>query len=40
MRNTLVHGYFDVDKAIVWGTVERDLPALRKQIEKLAAESI
>ena len=28
MRNTLVHAYFDVDPAIVWTTIERDLPGL------------
>jgi uncharacterized protein with HEPN domain len=26
MRNALAHGYFKVDLAIVWKTVETDLP--------------
>lgn len=35
MRNVLVHGYFDIDTEIVWGTVQHDLPALRPAIERL-----
>ncbi|MDZ4065154.1 MAG: HepT-like ribonuclease domain-containing protein [Coriobacteriia bacterium] len=31
-RNHLVHGYFDIDLAVVWEVVERDLPPLRDQI--------
>lgn len=31
-RNRLVHGYFDVDLELIWATVERDIPRLRKQI--------
>jgi uncharacterized protein with HEPN domain len=31
-RNRLVHGYFDVDLEVIWVTVERDIPRLRKQI--------
>ena len=31
-RNRLVHGYFDVDLELIWATVERDIPGLRKQI--------
>jgi uncharacterized protein with HEPN domain len=33
MRNSLSHGYFQVDLLIVWNTLERDLPTLREQIE-------
>ena len=25
MRNVLVHSYFDIDAAIVWGVIEKDL---------------
>ena len=32
MRNRLVHGYFDVDKNVVWNTVVGELPALVKQL--------
>jgi uncharacterized protein with HEPN domain len=34
MRNRIAHGYFDIDMAIVWETVQRDLPLL---VERLAA---
>jgi uncharacterized protein with HEPN domain len=32
MRNQLSHGYFSVDLEIVWNVIERDIPALRKEI--------
>ena len=32
MRNALSHGYFTVDNAIVWHTIQQDLPKLRMQI--------
>ena len=35
MRNALSHGYFNVDHAIVWQTVQHDLPDLRKQVASL-----
>jgi uncharacterized protein with HEPN domain len=35
MRNALSHGYFSVDLAIVWQTVQQDLPALRAQMAVL-----
>lgn len=28
MRNRLIHGYFDIDKDILWATVDSELPAL------------
>ncbi len=33
MRNVLVHDYFGIDLGEVWSTVERDLPALRAQLQ-------
>lgn len=33
-RNRIVHGYFDVDPDLVWAIVERELPALRKRLER------
>ena len=36
MRNALSHGYFTVDHAIVWQTIQRDLPKLRSQISEIA----
>ena len=35
MRNVLVHGYFDIDTAIVWEAASRDALALKSRIEKL-----
>lgn len=35
MRNALSHGYFNVDLAIVWQTVQHDLPNLRVQVAGL-----
>lgn len=32
MRNALAHGYFTVDLAIVWQTIQNDLPSLLRQI--------
>jgi uncharacterized protein with HEPN domain len=37
MRNALSHGYFQVDVAIVWRTVKRELPALEVQIRQILA---
>ena len=38
MRNRLVHGYFDVNLARVWETVEQDIPRLIAQLEPLVSE--
>ena len=35
MRHVLVHEYFGVDAGIVWETVVRDLPVLRRELEEL-----
>jgi uncharacterized protein with HEPN domain len=32
MRNAISHGYFSVDLAIVWQTVQNDLPQLKLQV--------
>jgi uncharacterized protein with HEPN domain len=36
MRDKLIHEYFGVDLALVWDVVERELPTLRPQLEKLS----
>jgi uncharacterized protein with HEPN domain len=36
MRNALSHGYFKVDHAVVWQTLQHDLPTLQKQIAALS----
>jgi uncharacterized protein with HEPN domain len=39
MRNILVHDYFGIDLGEVWSVVERDLPALKKEVELMVAQS-
>ncbi len=36
MRDKLIHDYFGVDLNLVWDVVERELPVLRPQLEKLS----
>jgi uncharacterized protein with HEPN domain len=38
MRHVLVHGYFETDIGMVRKAVDRDLPVLKKQVEKILAE--
>jgi len=38
MRDRLIHGYFDVNLDVVWGTVTEDLPALIAKLEKILAD--
>ncbi len=35
MRNVLVHDYFGVDTDEVWRVVERDLPVLKREVQRL-----
>lgn len=35
MRHVLVHDYFGINKEVVWGVIERDLPALKQKVESL-----
>lgn len=37
MRSVLAHGYFGIDVERVWTTVERDLPALKRQVGSIVA---
>lgn len=39
MRNALSHGYFKVDHAIVWQTIQADLPALASAIQAILGSS-
>lgn len=32
VRNRVIHDYFEVDLAVVWQTVQQDLPELRNQM--------
>jgi uncharacterized protein with HEPN domain len=38
MRHILVHGYFDVDREIVWKAVVNDLPSLKPHVELMLRE--
>jgi uncharacterized protein with HEPN domain len=33
MRNRLIHAYFDVDRDILWTTVQQSLPELRRVVK-------
>jgi len=35
MRNIVIHDYADTDLPSVWETVERDLPLLKRTVEKI-----
>jgi uncharacterized protein with HEPN domain len=35
----IVHEYFGIDLEIVWGVIERDLPALKKAVREILATS-
>ncbi|HWR26481.1 MAG TPA: DUF86 domain-containing protein [candidate division Zixibacteria bacterium] len=39
MRDKLIHHYFGVDLEVVWDTVEKDLPALKKNVKKILGET-
>ncbi|MBI4126340.1 MAG: DUF86 domain-containing protein [Deltaproteobacteria bacterium] len=34
-RHRLIHGYFDIDRDIVWKTVEQELPKLAELLQKV-----
>ena len=38
MRNRVTHGYFAVSTAMVWDSVQADVPELRKQIVRVLGE--
>jgi uncharacterized protein with HEPN domain len=35
MRNRLIHGYFDIDKDVVWNTVTLELPPLAESLRTI-----
>lgn len=39
MRDTLIHGYFEVDLDVVWDTVLNDLPPFKEKVKKLLGET-
>ena len=38
MRDILVHDYFRINREIVWETVEKHMPALRTEVERILSE--
>ena len=38
MRNRVSHGYFSVSTAMIWDSVQVDIPELREQIKKVLGE--
>lgn len=39
-RNRLIHGYADIDKEVVWGILETNLPRLHREIRTLLQDSL
>ena len=39
MRNRLSHGYWAVDLAVVWQVIERDLGALKRELERISGQT-
>ena len=35
MINRVIHGYDNIDNEIIWGTIIRHIPALKKEVEEL-----
>lgn len=35
MRDVLIHDYFGIDIKLVWNTIKKDLPKLKKQVKEL-----
>ena len=38
MRHVLVHGYYQIEPDQLWDTVDKDIPLLKPQIEKILSE--
>jgi uncharacterized protein with HEPN domain len=38
MRNRIAHGYFDIDLAVVWDTLQTALPMLKVQLDSIVSE--
>ena len=39
MRDKLIHHYFCIDLHVVWDVIKKDLPGLKKQIQKILKEA-
>ena len=40
MRNRLIHGYFDIDRDILWATVTVELPAVVEALSAILNEPL
>jgi uncharacterized protein with HEPN domain len=40
MRDKLIHEYFGVDVAVLWKTVKKDIPQLKKMILKIIESEV
>jgi uncharacterized protein with HEPN domain len=38
MRNVLIHDYVGVDEAVIWRTIQEDLPSLCESVRGILAE--
>ena len=38
LRNRIVHGYEKVKKAIIWSTIQRDLPVIKDNLLKILSD--
>ena len=38
MRHVLVHGYYQIEPGQLWDTIDKDIPLLKPQIEKILSE--
>ena len=38
MRYVLVHGYYQIEPEQLWDTIDKDIPLLKPQIEKILSE--
>lgn len=38
MRNRLVHAYFDINREILWNTVQQELPVLLPRLNRLVTK--
>ncbi len=35
LRNRIIHSYDSIDDNIIWGAIKKDLPLLKKEVQKL-----
>lgn len=38
MRDVLAHEYFDIDLALTWAVVKRELPSIKAKLQRLQSE--